>query len=126
MQRCNLKGLAAADIHAAELIVTTHHVRLRLCEPRPIPLIGLARQLGPLPAHNPGHFVLARLPAFGAGQIVRSCLRRLYEKFPLFHLPRFSTSAKEPVGQAVPDKASQINIPGASTLARLIPYSTLQ
>jgi hypothetical protein len=98
LQGCNLKGLAAANIHAAQLIVASHHVGLRLGEPGSIALIGVTGKLGPFPPHHPGHLVLAGLSALGTCQIMRSYLSRLYEKFPLFHFPRFSTSAKELVG----------------------------
>src|ERR1019366_2918569 len=85
LQLRDLEGLAAADVDAGQLVVAAHHIRLRLGESAPVPLIGVARQLRPFPPHHPGHLVLARLPALGAGEGMRPLFRRLVEKISLFH-----------------------------------------
>ena len=85
LQRCNLEGFTAADIGAAQLVVAAHHIRLGLGEAGAIAFIGAAGQLLAFAAHYPGHFVLAGLPAFGAGKGVCSQFRRLVEEFPFIH-----------------------------------------
>ncbi len=107
LQLRNLKRLAAAYIRARQFVVASYHVRLRLREPRPVPLIGPARQLLPLPPHHPRHLVLRRLPALRADQRMRPLLRRFVEKFPLFH------NGHRPCE------------PGSSNSAQSIPYSSL-
>src|ERR1039458_3291805 len=48
LQACNLEWLATTYVDARQFVVASYHVRLRLGEARPIPLIGPARQLRPL------------------------------------------------------------------------------
>ena len=85
LQPRNLERLAAADVGAGQFVVAAHHIGLRLGEAGSVALVGVARQLRPFAANYPGNFVFPRLAALGAGQSVAALLRRLVEKFPLFH-----------------------------------------
>ena len=49
----HFKALAAADVLAHGHIVTTNHIRLRLGELGAVALVGTARQLALLGAHQP-------------------------------------------------------------------------
>ena len=85
LQLRNLKRLAAANVGAGELVIPPHHIGLCFGESRSVALVGVTRQLRPLPPNYPGNFVFPRLAALGAGQCVAALLRRFVEKFPLFH-----------------------------------------
>ena len=81
----NLKGLAAADVGAGQFVVASYHVRLRFGEAGAVTLVGPARHLRPLAPHDPCYFVLARLSALGADEVVRPLFRGFIEKIALFH-----------------------------------------
>jgi hypothetical protein len=80
---------------------------LRLSESCPIAFIGESRQLRSLPANDPSDFVLSRLTAFGAGQVVGSHLCCLVEKLPFLH-PLFLRFSEKAPPWKTPDRASQI------------------
>jgi len=68
-----------------ELVVAANHVGLSLGESRPVALVAAARELRAFAAHDPGHFLVRRLAALGANEIVRALFRYFVEEFPLIH-----------------------------------------
>ena len=81
----DFEGFAAAHVGAGQLVVATNHVGLGLGEAGAVALVGVAGQLVPFTANDPGDFVLAWLAAFGACDGVAALLGGLVEKIPFFH-----------------------------------------
>ena len=79
----DFERLAAADIGTGQLIVPAHHVRLRFSKLRPVALIGVPGELGPLAADNPGHLVIVGLSALGADKVVGALFCTLCKEIPL-------------------------------------------
>src|SRR5690349_16289945 len=80
-----LEPLATPDILAPDQVISAHHIALRLRKPSPVAFIGAPRNLALFPAHNPADLVIAGLAAVRTSQRVRSLLRPLVKKVPLFH-----------------------------------------
>lgn len=114
----DLKGLAATDIRARELVIATNHVGLGLGELGAVALIGMARELCSFAANDPGDFVVARLAAFGTGEGVGSSLGGFVEEVTFFHIlvPR---QVKKPRSGKVTAELHEIR-PEGLTLAGLI------
>jgi hypothetical protein len=81
----DFEALAAADVAAGYEVVAADHVGLGFGEAGPVALIGVARQLGALAAHDPVDLVIAGLSAVGADQGMRFLLIGFGEKFAFFH-----------------------------------------
>jgi hypothetical protein len=81
----DLKWPAASRIDAGNLVVATHHVALRFGELGAVALIGAARHLAFLAAHQPLQLILARLAAVRAGKRVLARLRPLVKEVAFVH-----------------------------------------
>jgi hypothetical protein len=80
-----VEALAAADILATNQVIAADHVALGLGEAGTVTLVGSAGELSLFAPHQPADFVLAWLPAVGAGHGVGSLFRPFIEKIAFFH-----------------------------------------
>src|ERR1044072_7645392 len=85
LQSRNLETFAAAQVLAAHHVVLAEHVRFRFGKAGAIPLVGMARQLFSLGAHQPSDFIVGGLVAMWTVQSRRLLFRTLVEKIALFH-----------------------------------------
>ena len=85
LQLRNLEGLATADVGTGELVVASHHVRLRLGEAGTVTLVGPSGQLGAFTAHHPRNFVFGCLTALGADEGMGPQFCGFVKKIPFFH-----------------------------------------
>ena len=81
----HVEALPAPDILAPDQVVPTHHVALGLGEPCPVTVVGSARQLRFLTAHQPPQFIFGLLAAVRTRHHMRTLLRPLIKKITLFH-----------------------------------------
>ena len=95
MQRRDLKALAASDVLAANHVIATHHVGLRLGEAGAVALIGMARQRCLLAPDQPCDGIFVGFSAVGAGESVRALLRPLIKKVAFLHAVPSLSAGKE-------------------------------
>jgi len=86
LERRDLKGFAATNVRAGELVVAADHIGLRLGELGAVALICVTGELGTFAPHDPGDLVFAGLSAFGTGEVVCSRFSGLVEKVAFFHV----------------------------------------
>jgi hypothetical protein len=86
LERSDLKGFAATNVHAGELVVAADHIGLRLSKFGAVALVCVTGELGTFASHDPSDFVFAGLSAFGTGKVVGSRFGGLVEKIAFFHV----------------------------------------